>query len=181
VEGADFRFVQKVAFLNPADKYAAPVQLPFTFLQPGRLEVQVDTSGVAAGEYALALFQTDNQPHRVPIRVLSDPPKLTTFLSSFMKGSASFHCGFPGKAWSESSAWPPRDYESKPNPSSPSRTSSGSDSRPSHDSEGLRRAGSRARGHPGCAAETEDRVANSVTAIELPISLRAGELPAGLQ
>jgi hypothetical protein len=97
VEGADFRFVQKVAFLNPADKYAAPVQLPFTFLQPGRLEVQVDTSGVAAGEYALALFQTDNQPHRVPIRVLSDPPKLTNLPLVLYEGEREFPLRLSGE------------------------------------------------------------------------------------
>jgi hypothetical protein len=97
MEGADFRYVQKVAFLNPADKYAAPVQVPFTFTRPGRLEIQVDTSGVAAGAYALALYQTDNQPHNVPIRVLSDPPKLTNLPIVLYEGEREFPLRLSGE------------------------------------------------------------------------------------
>ena len=97
VEGADFRFVQKIAFLNPADRYAVPVQVPFTFTGPGRLEVQIDTSSTVAGEYALALYQTDKQAHHVPVRVLPDPPRLANLPIVLYEGEREFPLRLTGE------------------------------------------------------------------------------------
>jgi hypothetical protein len=82
VEGDDFQFVRKVSMVRKGDRYAAPVDLPFSLPLGYRrgpqttLEMQVDTSGLAAGEYALMLYQKEDTPQTAVVRVLPDPPRL---------------------------------------------------------------------------------------------------------
>ena len=82
LEGDDFEFVTKVALLKNGDKYDAPAEVPF-LLPLGsdrgaqdRLEMKVDTQALDAGGYTLELMQADGKPHKVPIDVLEEAPKL---------------------------------------------------------------------------------------------------------
>ena len=80
--GSDFQFVEKAAIVKKNDKYAAPAAVPFSLPQGRRngpqdtLEMQIDTTGLAAGDYSLLLSQADGKPHAVDVQVVPDPPKI---------------------------------------------------------------------------------------------------------
>lgn len=80
--GADFEFVEKVTLQRQGDRYGAPAAVPFTLpLGPRRgpqqsIEMEIDTTHLAAGRYSLQLFQSDNRPREASLRILKDPPKL---------------------------------------------------------------------------------------------------------
>ncbi|HYI97955.1 MAG TPA: hypothetical protein VEX68_30735 [Bryobacteraceae bacterium] len=80
--GADFQFVEKAAIVKKDDKYVQPTSVPFS-LPHGRrkgpqntLEVQIDATHMAAGDYSLLLSQADGKPHPVDVQVLPEPPKI---------------------------------------------------------------------------------------------------------
>jgi hypothetical protein len=80
--GGDFQFVEKAAIVKKDDKYATPAAVPFTLPKgPKRgsqdlLEMQVDTSTLDAGKYSLLLYQADGKPQAVDVKVLADPPRI---------------------------------------------------------------------------------------------------------
>jgi hypothetical protein len=82
MEGDDFQFVRKVALVRRNDRYATPVDLPFSLPHGYRrgpqstLEMQVDTTGLMPGEYLVQLFQKDGSPQTTTVQVLADPPQL---------------------------------------------------------------------------------------------------------
>ncbi len=76
----DFEFVERVTVVREGDKYATPVTVPFS-LPVGprrgpqdRLEMQVDTSGMTAGRWLLALTQQGGSTQTVPVEVVKAPP-----------------------------------------------------------------------------------------------------------
>lgn len=84
IEGDDFEFVEKVALSRIGDKYDAPVDVPFSLPsgarkgpQP-RMEMRIDTGALDAGAYSLMLVQQGGKVSKVPLEVLADPPKLDT-------------------------------------------------------------------------------------------------------
>jgi hypothetical protein len=82
VENADFEFVEKAAIALKDDKFGGPVSVPIAFekgRQQGpqdRLSLQIDTSGMAAGDYFLMLSQEDGKTHNIPMKVLPPAPKI---------------------------------------------------------------------------------------------------------
>ena len=80
--GADFEFVEKVALEKAGDKKASPKDLTFT-LPKGKaqgdqqtMEVEVDTSAWAAGNYRLVLTQTNGSSHDVALVIHPPNPTL---------------------------------------------------------------------------------------------------------
>jgi hypothetical protein len=82
VGDADFEFVEKAAVAQKDDKYNPPVSVPFSLpkgKQEGpqdRLGLQIDTSGMAAGDYTLMLAQADGKTYNIPMKVLPPAPKI---------------------------------------------------------------------------------------------------------
>lgn len=82
MDGDDFQFVRKLGIVRKGDKYATPAEVPFSLPVgyaggPQRtIEMQIDTQSLAAGEYALSLYQPDGKARSVDIRVLQEPPRL---------------------------------------------------------------------------------------------------------
>src|SRR4029077_13127056 len=82
VENADFEFVDKATLVQKDDHYNPPVSVPI-FLPKGKqqgpqdkLGIQIDTSGMSAGDYTLMLVQADGKTYNVPIKVLPPGPKI---------------------------------------------------------------------------------------------------------
>jgi hypothetical protein len=79
-EGADFQFVHKIQLVASGDKYGRPVDVPFSLpagLRSGpqrTIELQLDTTPLAAGDYSLMFFQQDGKPQAAALAILSDPP-----------------------------------------------------------------------------------------------------------
>ncbi|MEO7144388.1 MAG: hypothetical protein ABI165_12895, partial [Bryobacteraceae bacterium] len=80
--GADFEFVQKLTLKNPRERYAAPAPVNFTLpsglrggAQP-KLEAEIDTRELAAGDYKLQLTQVDGKAHETTLKVLPPVPQL---------------------------------------------------------------------------------------------------------
>jgi hypothetical protein len=79
--GTDFEFVAKVAMVKAGDKRATPKDLFFTLPrgpsqgEQDSLEVELDTTGLAAGNYDLILTQTNGSTHEVPLVI--HPPNPT--------------------------------------------------------------------------------------------------------
>jgi hypothetical protein len=82
LEGADFQFVEKALVAPKNDKYVSPTPAQFTLPKGARqgsqmsMELQIDTTNLRVGDYALMLFQADGKPHEVNFKVVADPPKL---------------------------------------------------------------------------------------------------------
>ena len=80
--GDDFQFVERVTLVRKGDKYASPVVVPFTLPQGQRkgpqstLEMQVDTGSLTPGEYTLSLTQQGGEAKPVEVSVLPEPPKI---------------------------------------------------------------------------------------------------------
>ena len=81
--GADFEFVEKVTLQRKGDRYGTPIPVPFALPSGPRrgpqesIEMEIDTTSLAAGQYSLYFLQPDNQPREAALRILKDPPKLT--------------------------------------------------------------------------------------------------------
>ena len=81
--GADFEFVNKVTLLPSEDRKATPKELSIT-LPKGNgageqttLEVEIDTSGLRAGAFALKLAQTNGSTHDLGIVIHPPIPTLS--------------------------------------------------------------------------------------------------------
>ena len=82
LEGADFEFVEKVALRKADEERAAPKELVFTLPlgkragpQPS-VEVEIDTTKLAAGLYRLLLTQSDGKAHSIAMRILPAHPRI---------------------------------------------------------------------------------------------------------
>jgi hypothetical protein len=82
LEGADFEFVEKVALRKAGEERAAPKELVFTLplgkrAGPQRsVEVEIDTTTLAAGQYGLLLTQSDGKEHSIAMRILPPHPRI---------------------------------------------------------------------------------------------------------
>ncbi|MCE5306227.1 MAG: hypothetical protein LLG20_01150 [Acidobacteriales bacterium] len=82
LEGADFQFVEKVALRKDGEERAVPTELTFTLPKGKRagpqdsIEVEVDTSKLAAGRYRLLLTQSGSKAQPVALRVLPPHPAI---------------------------------------------------------------------------------------------------------
>ncbi len=74
MEGADFRFVERIRMRNGVDPLAPPIDLAFQQKQ-GKLNVTLDTQSLMAGKYALDLTQPGGVIAQVPFAVLTPGPK----------------------------------------------------------------------------------------------------------
>ncbi len=82
LEGADFEFVEKVALRKAGEERAAPKELVFNLPlgkragpQPS-VEVEIDTTRLAAGHYRLLLTQSDGKTHSIAMRILPPHPRI---------------------------------------------------------------------------------------------------------
>jgi hypothetical protein len=82
VENADFEFVEKAAVALKDDKFGGPTTVPIS-LEKGkqqgpqdRLSLQIDTSGMSAGDYILTLSQQDGKSYNIPMKILPPAPKI---------------------------------------------------------------------------------------------------------
>ncbi len=81
MEGADFQFVTKAELIKPGDKFFTPAAVPFAVPQgfregtQPRMDLQVNTGDLDAGDYRLLLTQADGKTHPVPIALLPPPPR----------------------------------------------------------------------------------------------------------
>lgn len=84
LEGADFQFVEKAFVVRENDRYATPTPVPFSLPNGARrgiqnsMELQVDTSSLTTGDYSLTLFQSDGKPHAIGMKVVPEPPSLSS-------------------------------------------------------------------------------------------------------
>ena len=82
LEGGDFQFVTKAELVKPDDKFFTRAPIPFVIPQgfregtQPRMDVQVNTGDLDAGNYRLILTQADGKPHPVPIALLPAPPRI---------------------------------------------------------------------------------------------------------
>lgn len=80
LEGDDFQFVDRAALVRKGDKYNPPVNVPWSLpagRQQGmqnRLELQIDTAALDAGEYSLLLMQQGGKTKPVDVKVVADRP-----------------------------------------------------------------------------------------------------------
>ena len=80
LENADFEFVSKASVVLKDDKFNPPANVPISLpegSQKGpqdRLSLQIDTSGMSAGDYNLQLVQADGKNYTVPLKVLPPAP-----------------------------------------------------------------------------------------------------------
>ncbi|MBI3471046.1 MAG: hypothetical protein HY013_06795 [Candidatus Solibacter usitatus] len=82
LEGPDFEFLEKITLQGGGEGRAKPVELDFTLPVGKRAGPQdtvyfeLDTRGLAAGEYKLALLQAGGSSAEIPLRILPPHPKL---------------------------------------------------------------------------------------------------------
>jgi hypothetical protein len=80
IEGSDFEFVTKVEIEKVNDKFATPAPVPFVLPQglskgvQDRMDIQVNTIDLDAGDYKLLITQLDGKTHVAPLKILSAPP-----------------------------------------------------------------------------------------------------------
>lgn len=77
LEGADFEFVDKLAYKNAEDQFAQPATLPFHVVKGSTLETQLDLSSMTPGKYEFLIAQSDGKEHEVPFKVLPTAPVIT--------------------------------------------------------------------------------------------------------
>jgi len=103
LEGDDFEFVTKVEFENAGDKFATLQPVPFVLprgLRQGqqqKIDIQVNTSELEPGEYALLLTQTDGKSHRVKLKLLPPLPEVSNFPFVLAEGTSSAEYVLKGK------------------------------------------------------------------------------------
>ncbi len=83
LEGSDFQFVEKVTMIRAGDKYATPVDVPWSLPKGPRrgpqpsLEMQIDTGSLSTGAYTLAVAQQGGSVQNVNVHVVPPPPVIT--------------------------------------------------------------------------------------------------------
>jgi len=95
LEGADFEFVTKAELKNMDDEFASNETIPFALpeglregLQP-KMDLQIDTSDLAAGRYKLQLTQVDGKAQPVMLKVLPASPTIDNLPLIVNQGHAS--------------------------------------------------------------------------------------------
>lgn len=102
-EGADFEFVEKVMMAAAGDNYTPPATVAFSLprgRQQGpldRLEFEIDTRPLAAGEYSLLLVQAGGQSHSVPFKVLPPGPRIENLPLALNAGESEQEIVLKGK------------------------------------------------------------------------------------
>jgi hypothetical protein len=101
--GSDFEFLTKAELKKLNDEFA--VAEPARFLLPKGLregpqmnaDVQIDTSALEPGKYALLLSQQDGKSHQVPISILPSLPKIDNLPILANQGEATQHYVLKGE------------------------------------------------------------------------------------
>ena len=81
-EGADFEFVQKVAFQRTGDLFHPPMPVPFSLPQGAghgpqeRMSLELDTKTLSAGDYTLFITEVGGTTRGVPVKVLPPGPRI---------------------------------------------------------------------------------------------------------
>jgi hypothetical protein len=82
LQDGDFEFVTKVAIEKAGDKFATPQSVPFVLPQglrqgpQDRMDVQVNTADLDAGEYKLLIEELDGKERSVHVKLLPAPPQI---------------------------------------------------------------------------------------------------------
>lgn len=83
LQDSDFEFVTKVSIEKAGDKFAIPLPVPFVLPQgmrqgpQERMDVQVNTTELEAGDYKLLIDQLDGKEHSVNVKILPAPPQIS--------------------------------------------------------------------------------------------------------
>lgn len=83
LQDGDFEFVTKVAIEKTGDKFATPLPVPFLLPQgmrqgpQNRMDVQVNTSDLDAGQYKLLIEELDGKERSVNLKILPAPPQIS--------------------------------------------------------------------------------------------------------
>lgn len=83
LEGADFQFVEKLSILRAGDRFGSPAPLAFRLPAGPRqgiqqkMEAEIDTSSLPAGEYEVRFEQGDARTQSAAIQVLAPAPRIT--------------------------------------------------------------------------------------------------------
>jgi len=103
LEGSDFEFVTKVEIEQINDKFASPSPVPFVLsrgLRQGaqeRMDIQVNTVDLDAGEYKLLLTQVDGKAHAVTVKILPAPPSIENFPVVLNQGASTVEFSLTGQ------------------------------------------------------------------------------------
>src|SRR5258708_27808495 len=103
LEGSDFEFVTKVEIEKINDKFASPTPVPFVLprgLRQGaqeRMDIQVNTIDLDAGEYKLLLTQVDGKAHGVTVKILPAPPSIENFPVVLNQGASTVDLSLNGQ------------------------------------------------------------------------------------
>lgn len=101
--GEDFEFTSKVELKKVQDEFATATPIPFALPQgarqgpQSRIDVQIDTSELAPGQYELLISQPDGKAHAIPIHLLPNPPALTNLPILVNQGGAEQHYVLQGE------------------------------------------------------------------------------------
>jgi hypothetical protein len=83
LQDSDFEFVTKVSIEKAGDKFATPMSVPFILPQgmrqgpQERMDVQLNTTELDAGQYKLLIEQLDGKEHSVSLKILPAPPQIS--------------------------------------------------------------------------------------------------------
>jgi hypothetical protein len=95
LQDGDFEFVTKVAIEKAGDKFATPLPVPFVLPQGARqgsqerMDVQVNTTELDAGDYKLLIEQVDGKEHPVNVKILPAPPQISNLPMVLNQGVSS--------------------------------------------------------------------------------------------
>jgi hypothetical protein len=102
LEGGDFEFVTKAEIEKVDDKFASPSPVPFVLprgLRQGlqdRMDVQVNTFDLDAGNYQLLISQLDGKTHSIPLKILAAPPVIENLPLVLNQGSSEMEFRLKG-------------------------------------------------------------------------------------
>ena len=103
LEGADFEFVTRVEIEKVGDKFATAAAIPYVLPQglrhgpQGRMDIQVNTIDLDAGDYRLLISQLDGKAHSVPLKILPAPPLIENLPVLLNRGSTTAHYRLKGQ------------------------------------------------------------------------------------
>jgi hypothetical protein len=103
LEGGDFEFVTKVEIEKVNDKFASPEPVPYVLphgLRKGvqnRMDIQVNTIDLDAGEYQLLISQLDGTTHPVSIKILPPPPVIENLPVVVNQGASALEFRLKGQ------------------------------------------------------------------------------------
>jgi hypothetical protein len=103
LEGSDFEFVTKVEIEKVNDKFGSPSPVPFVLprgLRQGpqeRMDVQVNTIDLDAGDYKLLLTQVDGKAYAVNMKILPALPSIGNFPVVLNEGDSTIEFHLKGQ------------------------------------------------------------------------------------